>query len=254
MAHCSLAVNVGSFNDPADRQGMAHFLEHMVFMGSTKYPDVNIYSEHIAENGGYCNAYTEFEWTNYFFEVSYAGLEKSLDMIAANMESPCLEKSTMETEINAVESEFKMVQVNDNARSLQVLQNECSSKDNVFCCFAWGNNDSLRGNGDNEALWNQLRKFHAEKYSADRMKLVIQAKTKDNLKELKGWVEKYFGTITNKNFGPQDFADRSLLSPKQLACGNQPYAGNEHEMLFAQSYQDTNILDLTWTIKADKPR
>ena len=65
------------------------------------------------------------------------------------------------------------------------------------------------------------------------MKLVIQTKTNDNLKELKGWVEKYFGTITNKNVGPQNFADKSLLSPKLLACENQPYAGNEHEMYFA---------------------
>ena len=34
------------------------------------------------------------------------------------------------------------------------------------------------------------------------MKLVIQAKTNDNMKELKGWVEKYFGDITNKRVGP----------------------------------------------------
>ena len=78
-------------------------------MGSAKYPDVNEYSDHIAENGGYCNAYTELEWTNYYFEVNYLGLEKSLDMIAANMEEPSLERDTMDKEINAVESEFKMV-------------------------------------------------------------------------------------------------------------------------------------------------
>ena len=55
-------------------------------MGSSKYPDVNAYNDHVAENGGYCNAYTEYEWTNYYFEVSYLGLEKTLDMVAANME------------------------------------------------------------------------------------------------------------------------------------------------------------------------
>ena len=109
MAYCSLAVNAGSFNDPPDRQGLAHFCEHMVFTGSHKYPDVNAYNDHVAENGGYCNAYTEYEWTNYYFEVSYLGLEKTLDMVAANMEQPTLERDTMEKEINAVESEFKMI-------------------------------------------------------------------------------------------------------------------------------------------------
>ena len=81
----------------------------MVFMGSSKYPDVNAYNDHVAENGGYCNAYTEYEWTNYYFEVSYLGLEKTLDMVAANMEQPTLERDTMDKEINAVESEFKMI-------------------------------------------------------------------------------------------------------------------------------------------------
>ena len=153
MAYCSLAVNAGSFNDPVDRQGLAHFCEHMVFMGSERYPDVNIYSEHIAENGGYCNAYTEFEWTNYYQEVSYLGLEKALDMIACNMDKPLLTRDTMDKELNAVESEFKMIQVNDAARSLQIVQSECASKDNIFSCFAWGNMNSLKGNGDSEQLW-----------------------------------------------------------------------------------------------------
>jgi len=40
QAACGLCVGVGSFSDPPEVQGMAHFLEHMVFMGSEKYPQV----------------------------------------------------------------------------------------------------------------------------------------------------------------------------------------------------------------------
>ena len=65
MAFVSVAVNVGSFNDPPHRQGLAHFLEHMIFMGSDKYPKENEFSDHISANGGSSNAYTEFEYTNY---------------------------------------------------------------------------------------------------------------------------------------------------------------------------------------------
>ena len=53
---------------------MAHFLEHMIFMGSEKYPDEEIYSNHISENGGDANASTSFECTEYNFEISYDGL------------------------------------------------------------------------------------------------------------------------------------------------------------------------------------
>ena len=47
MAYCSIAINVGSFNDPPERQGLAHFLEHMLFMGSTQYPEEEAYSDHL---------------------------------------------------------------------------------------------------------------------------------------------------------------------------------------------------------------
>jgi insulysin len=43
----SLDVNVGSSLDPKAQQGLAHFLEHMLFMGTTKYPDENEYSDFI---------------------------------------------------------------------------------------------------------------------------------------------------------------------------------------------------------------
>ena len=90
MAYCSLAINVGSFNDPSHRQGLAHFMEHMIFMGSDKYPEESSYSDHMGEHGGYCNAYTEFEWTNFQFQLTYSGLQKAVDMMASNFTAPLL--------------------------------------------------------------------------------------------------------------------------------------------------------------------
>jgi nardilysin len=106
MAYVSIAVNVGSFNDPPQRQGLAHFLEHMIFMGSEKYPDENAFSDFVTAHGGYSNAFTEFEYTNYQFKVDYQGLQKALDLQAHLFASPLLLQDAMEREIKAVESEF----------------------------------------------------------------------------------------------------------------------------------------------------
>ena len=76
----SVAVNAGSFNDPSHRQGLAHFLEHMIFMGSEKYPDENAFSNFISAKGGESNAYTMSEYTNYHFKVNYENIEKALDL------------------------------------------------------------------------------------------------------------------------------------------------------------------------------
>lgn len=40
----ALSMAVGSFRDPTTAQGLAHYLEHMLFMGTAKYPDENDYS------------------------------------------------------------------------------------------------------------------------------------------------------------------------------------------------------------------
>lgn len=56
----ALSVHIGAAMDPKDRPGLAHFLEHMLFMGTEKYPNENEYSEFISQNGGYDNAYTSF--------------------------------------------------------------------------------------------------------------------------------------------------------------------------------------------------
>lgn len=37
----ALSVGVGSFSDPLQAQGLAHYLEHMLFMGTSKYPAEN---------------------------------------------------------------------------------------------------------------------------------------------------------------------------------------------------------------------
>ncbi|GAL28264.1 protease III precursor [Vibrio variabilis] len=44
----ALAVNVGHFDDPSDREGLAHYLEHMLFLGTEKYPKVGEFQSFIS--------------------------------------------------------------------------------------------------------------------------------------------------------------------------------------------------------------
>lgn len=48
ISSVSVSVNAGSFNDPPHRAGLAHFLEHMIFMGSEKYPGEKAFNDHVA--------------------------------------------------------------------------------------------------------------------------------------------------------------------------------------------------------------
>lgn len=68
---CAAVMNVasGSFEDPREFQGLAHFLEHMLFLGSGKYPRPDQYREFVVNNGGSCNAYTDMANTVYYYTV-----------------------------------------------------------------------------------------------------------------------------------------------------------------------------------------
>jgi insulysin len=70
--------NTGSLCD-GRIPGIAHFCEHMLFLGSGKYPKENDYNEFLSENGGNANAYTCGDSTNYYFDVAPDALVGALD-------------------------------------------------------------------------------------------------------------------------------------------------------------------------------
>lgn len=121
VAYVSMSMNAGSFNDPPTRPGLAHFLEHMIFMGSSKYPDENAFGEFISNNGGYTNAYTENECTNYYFKVKYDSLKTALDMQAQLLAFPLLKEDAIMREIEAVNEEFEGNFSSDGVRSELLL-------------------------------------------------------------------------------------------------------------------------------------
>ncbi len=68
-ASVSVAIKVGSISDPIEYQGLAHFLEHMLFLGSKKYPKENYFQDKLKCNGGNSNAFTSTYETVYYFSV-----------------------------------------------------------------------------------------------------------------------------------------------------------------------------------------
>lgn len=65
VAAAALDVHVGSFSDPTELPGLAHFCEHMSFLGTKKYPGEEEFSSFLSAHGGASNAYTDSEDTVY---------------------------------------------------------------------------------------------------------------------------------------------------------------------------------------------
>ena len=106
-------VRVGSMADPKEMPGLAHFLEHMLFLGTATYPVENAYSSFLNSHGGMSNAYTDQENTVYYFDVQNSAFEEALNMFSSFFTCPLFSEAATARETNAVDSE--------NQKNLQVV-------------------------------------------------------------------------------------------------------------------------------------
>ncbi|SVC52042.1 uncharacterized protein METZ01_LOCUS304896, partial [marine metagenome] len=112
----ALSVGVGHLHDPPEKQGLAHYLEHMLFLGTKKYPEVGSFKKFLDEHSGGSNAYTGGDITNYFFQVSHDGFGIALDRFSDFFKAPLFEKKYSEREVKAVNNEHQKNKLNDGWR------------------------------------------------------------------------------------------------------------------------------------------
>ncbi|KAK7285599.1 hypothetical protein RJT34_20375 [Clitoria ternatea] len=194
----SMDVGVGYYSDPAGLEGLAHFLEHMLFYASEKYPVEDSYSKYISEHGGSTNAFTSSENTNYFFDVNTDGFEEALDRFAQFFTKPLMSADATMREIKAVDSENQKNLLSDVWRMNQ-LQKHLSDEDHPYHKFSTGNWDTLevRPKAKGIDTRNELLKFYEENYSANLMHLVVY--TNESLNKIQNLVEEKFQDIRNSN-------------------------------------------------------
>jgi insulysin len=192
QAASSMAVGVGHFDDPEKRPGMAHFLEHMLFLGTEKYPDSGEYHAFINQHGGSNNAWTGAEQTNFFYSIDAEAFEPSLDRFSQFFISPKFDLALVDRERHAIESEFSL-KLKDDIRRVYQVQKESVNPAHPFAKFSVGNLKTL--GGDEVDLRQELLEFYRERYSANVMTLCLVAPLA--LDELEQLARRYFGSIIN---------------------------------------------------------
>ncbi len=188
-------VQIGSNHDPDNIDGLAHFLEHMLFLGSEKYPGQNEYSEYLSTNGGSSNAFTASEYTHYYFETRHDCLTKTLDMMAQFFISPLFTRELVDREMNAVNSEYAMNLQSDDWKRYQ-LQKSLADPEHRYHKFCIGNLETLKIEG----IVDTLIKFYEETYSSNLMNLVVLGQ--QSLNELEQMTRTSFNDVKNKNTSP----------------------------------------------------
>uniref|UniRef100_A0AAQ6ALG5 Nardilysin a (N-arginine dibasic convertase) n=1 Tax=Amphiprion ocellaris TaxID=80972 RepID=A0AAQ6ALG5_AMPOC len=177
QAAAALCISVGSFSDPEDLPGLAHFLEHMVFMGSEKYPAENGFDAFLKKHGGSDNASTDCERTIFQFDVQRKYFREALDRWAQFFICPLMIEDAIDREVEAVDSEYQLARPSDSHRK-EMLFGSLAKPGHPMSKFCWGNAQTLKHEPREKQIntYQRLRDFWRRYYSAHYMTLAVQSK------------------------------------------------------------------------------
>lgn len=235
-AAASMNVAVGSGDDPDNREGLSHFLEHMLFLGTEKYPDPGEYQQFIKSHGGSHNAFTAFQDTNYFFDVQAEHFDDALDRFAEQFSAPLFTPELVDRERRAVHSEYS-AKLKEDSRRFYSVKKAVSNPDHAFHQFAVGNLTTLE-NTEERPLRPDLIDFWKAHYSSNLMTLAVYGP--QSLDELETMVRERFDRIENRNLKAK-VHDEPLFSPGTLPA-----------RVHADALKDIRNLTLTFPIPSQE--
>lgn len=176
---CSLVVNTGSFDDPNDRPGFAHFIEHLLFNGNKKFPEPNAINDFVAKHGGHCNAWTATEHSNFFFDINHNSLPNALDFFAHLFIDPLFDDAAITREQEAIHAEFKL-KLRDDTRRIQQVHKETCNPEHPYSKFSVGNRQTLSDLPE-RPVRDELQSFWDANYQAQYMTVCIVSNDDSNL-------------------------------------------------------------------------
>ena len=177
---------VGSRHEGYGEKGMAHLLEHMLFKGSNRYPNVK---EEFTQRGARWNGTTSNDRTTYFetFSATDDNLDWAIGMEADRMVNSFVRKSDLDSEMTVVRNEFEMGENNPGGVLFQRMQQ---------LAFPWHNygNAIIGQRSDIEQVpIEKLQAFYRTWYQPDNALLIVAGKF-DEARALEH-VARHFGAI-----------------------------------------------------------
>lgn len=254
VANVGIGIKVGSIHDPLEYMGMAHFLEHMLFLGSKKYKDENYFDTMVKQYGGSSNAYTSLFETVYYFNVIAEHLNKMLDIFSRFFIDPLFDINSISREINAINSEH-MKNYNNEFWIISQLIRDISDNDNCIHRFTTGTHETF-GN-DYDKLREAMINFYNKYYCSENLYIVVQSNI--DVDDMEKLIIKYFNMIEKKSCPLMELSLYPKFSVKNKEYQIQPSQDNEYIVYFwdlfsACHYHDnhiTNMIDHIITMRCE---
>ena len=212
---CSVGVKAGYLQDKFE--GTAHFLEHLLFMGSSKFPEQNTYHSYIQMCGGIDNAFTGDNITCYFLELESEFMEKGIEMLSWFFREPLLDMKHINSELEIINSEHQ-----------KNILSDVWIMDDIFKIFIEKSKYSNFGTGNLESLKDitkeDIMNFYDTYYTTDNMfvcivdTIPVKVMSKKYLKYFEDMPEKkYIGETDRFKKDPLNLIDNNLIVFKSMS-------------------------------------
>jgi insulysin len=198
VAGAVMSVNSGVKNEGKDIYGLAHYCEHMLFLGSKKFDKPTYFVDFITQHNGKFNGYTDFDTTGFFFKINTDKFRHGLEIFSRFFIDPLFSLEYVEKEVNSVNSEYERNIQLDSKRKEMVLR-DISDENSLFHRFSTGNTETLWNYTKNNKidLRERVMEYYKINYRPDNMKLVVYGdQTIDSYKNM---VEDMFIEMTKRS-------------------------------------------------------
>jgi predicted Zn-dependent peptidase len=184
VAHCGLTINAGSRDETPQEQGLAHFIEHLIFKGTSKRKAYQILS-HMENVGGEINAYTSKEDTCIYATFMNMHYARCMDLISDIVFSSVFPDKEIEKEKDVVIDEINSYKDNPGEQIFDDFD------DVVFHGHPLGNNILGTPAHLRKFTKNHIDVFIARNYLPSEM--VISSVGNIDFSKLVKLAERYFG-------------------------------------------------------------
>jgi len=232
----SIDYGAGSFFDFFEVEGkkegvagLAHFHEHMLFLGSKEYPGEDDFNNLLTKYSGKDNAFTAEEHTNFHFQCHNEGFRDVLKVWAAFFKNPLMTESSMYREMNQVHLEYTKDVPQDGWREWTMIK-QTGKKGHPFQKFDIGSIETLNDTN----IHTYLVDWHNKFFSAEIASLAIYSN--ETLDTLEKWVEDVFKDISSH---PMEYP---------LVDGHPYSQGGLNKRYWVKPIDDVNSIDILWQI------
>lgn len=237
----SVMVAVGSRYETPEINGISHFLEHIVFKGTEKYPTTEEVNT-IERAGGLQNAYTDIDITNYHNKVLAVDWELALEINKELAIKPRIEQKYVDKERDVILEEMKRYDDEPAAKVGEAFHTLMYPKSKL----------GMRIIGEVESLQSSdattLRNYHDTWYKPSQIVVTLAGNIEGHEEEMKQKTTDWFGNLSGKPAEGFDVVSQETQKGHQVAVVTKPDAQQAHLTLGVHTHRRGSEDRFAWNL------